>query len=97
MTPNPSLRPKVSNLTKYYARPTSSPTSSACGFLHVCRFSVSDMASKAEAAELVKPGPDKLELIGAWLVHHGIRSSSVSTTHGGAWPTVPDVLVSQAK
>ena len=54
------------------------------------------MASKAEVAELVKPGPDKLELIGAWLVHHGIRSSSVSTTHGGAWPTVPDVFVSQA-
>ena len=47
-------------------------------------------------AELVRPYPDTLELITAWLVHHGIRSSSISTTHGGAWLTVTDVLVSQA-
>lgn len=31
-----------------------------------------------------------------WLVDHGTRSSSISTTHGGAWLTVSDVLMSQA-
>ena len=30
------------------------------------------------------------------LVHYGIRPSSISTTHGGAWLTIADVLVSQA-
>ena len=47
-------------------------------------------------AELVRPYPDTLELITAWLIHHGVRPSSISTTHGGAWLTVIDVLVSQA-
>ena len=51
---------------------------------------------KDQVAELVRPPPDTLELVCAWFVHHGIRSSSISTTHGGAWPTVTDVLVSQA-
>jgi tripeptidyl-peptidase-1 len=51
---------------------------------------------KEQVAELVKPHPDTLELVGAWLAHHGIRTSSISTTHGGAWLTVTDVLVSQA-
>ncbi|KAI9450439.1 peptidase S8/S53 domain-containing protein [Lactarius psammicola] len=49
-----------------------------------------------EVAELVRPHPDTLELISSWLVHHGVRSSSISMTHGGAWLTVTDVLVSQA-
>ena len=52
--------------------------------------------SQDQVAELVRPHPDTVELIGAWLVHHGIRSSSISTTHGGAWLTVSDVLVHQA-
>ncbi|KAI9450434.1 subtilisin-like protein [Lactarius psammicola] len=52
--------------------------------------------SKEQVAELVKPHPDTLELISSWLVHHGVRSSAISTTHGGAWLTVTDVLVSQA-
>ena len=52
--------------------------------------------SKEQAAELVSPHPDTLELVRAWLLHHGIRSSSISTSHGGSWLTITDVLVSQA-
>ena len=52
--------------------------------------------SKEQVAELVRPPPDTLELVRAWLVHHSIQSSSISTTHGGSWLTVTDVLVSQA-
>ncbi|KAH8984349.1 subtilisin-like protein [Lactarius akahatsu] len=42
------------------------------------------------------PHPDTLELVTTWLAHHGVRPSSISTTHGGAWLTVSNVLVSQA-
>ncbi|KAH9025404.1 subtilisin-like protein, partial [Lactarius pseudohatsudake] len=52
--------------------------------------------SKEQVAELVRPHPDTLELVTSWLVHHGVRPSSISTTHGGAWLTVSNVLVSQA-
>ena len=52
--------------------------------------------SREQVAELVEPHPETFELISAWLVHHGIRRSSISTTHGGAWLTVTNVLVSQA-
>jgi tripeptidyl-peptidase-1 len=52
--------------------------------------------SKEEVAELVKPHPDTLKLVRAWLIHHGIRSSSISTTRGGSRLTVTDVLVPQA-
>ncbi|KAH9020558.1 subtilisin-like protein [Lactarius deliciosus] len=52
--------------------------------------------SKEQVAELVRPHPDTLELVTSWLAHHGVRSSSISTTHGGAWLTVSNVLVSQA-
>jgi tripeptidyl-peptidase-1 len=52
--------------------------------------------SAEQVAELVRPNPDTLELILAWLRYHGIRPSSISTTHGGGWLTVTDVLVSQA-
>jgi tripeptidyl-peptidase-1 len=34
--------------------------------------------------------------VSSWFEHHGVRSSSISTTHGGAWLTVAGVLVSQA-
>ncbi|KAI9431495.1 subtilisin-like protein [Lactarius indigo] len=37
--------------------------------------------SKDQVAELVAPSPGTLELVNAWLEHHGISSSSVSTTH----------------
>ncbi|KAH9013167.1 subtilisin-like protein [Lactarius deliciosus] len=52
--------------------------------------------SKEQVAELVSPHPDTLELVSSWLAHHGVRPSSISTTHGGAWLTVSNVLVSQA-
>ncbi|KAH9055021.1 subtilisin-like protein [Lactarius vividus] len=52
--------------------------------------------SKEQVAELVRPHPDTLELVTSWLVHHGVRPSHISTTHGGAWLTVSNVLVSQA-
>ena len=42
------------------------------------------------------PHPDTRQLINAWLKYHGIRPSSISTTHGGGWLTVTDVLVSKA-
>ncbi|KAH9011324.1 subtilisin-like protein [Lactarius hengduanensis] len=47
-------------------------------------------------AELVRPHPDTLNLVTSWFAHHGVRPSSISTTHGGAWLTVRNVLVSQA-
>ncbi|KAH8995578.1 subtilisin-like protein [Lactarius hatsudake] len=52
--------------------------------------------SKEQVAELVRPHPDTLELVTAWLAHHGVLPSSISTTHGGAWLTVRNVLVSRA-
>ncbi|KAH9009823.1 subtilisin-like protein [Lactarius pseudohatsudake] len=52
--------------------------------------------SKEQVSSLVKPHPDTLELVTSWLAHHGVRPSSISTTHGGAWLTVSNVLVSQA-
>ncbi|KAH9074809.1 subtilisin-like protein [Lactarius deliciosus] len=39
-------------------------------------------------AELVRPHPDTLGLVTSWLAHHGVRTSSISTTHGGAWLTL---------
>ena len=52
--------------------------------------------SKEQAEELVSPHPDTLDLVRAWLLHHGIRPSSISASHGGSWLTVTDVLVPQA-
>ncbi|KAH8995512.1 subtilisin-like protein, partial [Lactarius hatsudake] len=52
--------------------------------------------SKEQVAELVRPHPDTLELVSSWIAHHGVRPSSISTTHGGAWLTVSNLLVSQA-
>ena len=52
--------------------------------------------SKDQVAELVTPHPDTLKLINSWLDHHGVPSSSVSTSHGGSWLTLTGVPVSQA-
>jgi len=62
--------------------------------LHRCRYGAH--LSKEEVAQLVAPHPDTLELINSWLGHHGVPSSSISTTHGGGWLTVTGVPVSQA-
>ncbi len=52
--------------------------------------------SKEQVAQLVAPHSDTLELINSWLGHHGVPSSSISTTHGGGWLMVTGVPVSQA-
>ncbi|KAH9064565.1 subtilisin-like protein [Lactarius vividus] len=52
--------------------------------------------SKGQVAELVRPHPDTLELVTSWLTHHGVPPTSISTTHGGGWLTVNNVLVSRA-
>ena len=52
--------------------------------------------SKEQLDDLVKPSPDTLQLVSAWLAHHGIPSSSISTIYGGNWLTVTDVGLSQA-
>src|SRR6266702_8220984 len=52
--------------------------------------------SKEQVAELVAPHPETLELVNSWLEHHGVSSSSISTTHGGSWLTLTGVPVFQA-
>jgi len=52
--------------------------------------------SKEQVAELVAPPPDVLELVNAWLEHHGVHPSTVSTKHDGSWLTLVDVPVSRA-
>ena len=51
--------------------------------------------SEEQIDELVRPSPDTIELVCAWLAHQGIRFSSISRTHGGIWLTVTDLRVSQ--
>ena len=52
--------------------------------------------SREEAAELVAPHPDTLELVHSWLAHHGVQSSSIWTTHGSNWLTLTGVPVYRA-
>ncbi|KAF8258755.1 subtilisin-like protein [Lactarius quietus] len=52
--------------------------------------------SKEQVAELVAPHPDTLDLVSSWLKHHGVPSSSISTTLGGDWLAVINVSLSQA-
>ncbi|KAH9062155.1 hypothetical protein EDB87DRAFT_1830662 [Lactarius vividus] len=49
-----------------------------------------------EATKLVAPHPDSLELVHSWFAHHGMKSSSILTIHGGSWLTVTRVPVTQA-
>ncbi|KAH8987048.1 subtilisin-like protein [Lactarius akahatsu] len=49
-----------------------------------------------EVAELIAPRQDTLELVHSWLEHHGVPSSSISTSHGGGWLTITSVPVSRA-
>ena len=60
------------------------------------RFRYGAFLSKEQLADLVSPHTDTHELVRTWLIHHGIRPSSISKSHGGSWLTVTDVLVSQA-
>ncbi|KAH9020209.1 subtilisin-like protein [Lactarius pseudohatsudake] len=52
--------------------------------------------SREQVAELVAPRQDTLKLVHSWLEHHGVPSSSISTSHGGGWLTITSVPVSQA-
>ena len=52
--------------------------------------------SKEQVDELVRPSPETVELVSAWLTHNGIPSSSISKTHRGTWLTVSDLRVTQA-
>ncbi|KAI9437285.1 subtilisin-like protein [Lactarius indigo] len=52
--------------------------------------------SREQVAELVAPRQDTLELVHSWLQHHGVPSSSISTSHGGGWLKISGVPVSQA-
>ncbi|KAH9011948.1 subtilisin-like protein [Lactarius deliciosus] len=52
--------------------------------------------SREEVAELVAPPLDVLELANAWLEHHGVHPSSISTKHSGSWLTLTGVPVSRA-
>ncbi|KAH9056343.1 subtilisin-like protein [Lactarius vividus] len=52
--------------------------------------------SREEVAELVAPPSDVLVLAHAWLEHHGVHSSAVSTKHGGSWLTLTGVPVFRA-
>ncbi|KAH9035159.1 subtilisin-like protein [Lactarius deliciosus] len=51
---------------------------------------------KEKVAELVAPPSDVLGLVNAWLEHHGVPPSSISTKHGGSWLTVIGVPVPRA-
>ncbi|KAF8268740.1 peptidase S8/S53 domain-containing protein [Lactarius quietus] len=52
--------------------------------------------SQDQVADLVAPHPHTLRLVNAWLEHHGVPSSSISTSHGGNWLTLTSVPVSKA-
>jgi hypothetical protein len=67
-----------------------------CSCVPLLRYRYGAHLSKEQVAELVAPHPDTLELVNSWLEHHGVPSSSVSTTHGGGWLTLIGIPVSQA-
>ncbi|KAH9159455.1 subtilisin-like protein [Lactarius sanguifluus] len=52
--------------------------------------------SREGVSELVAPSSDVLELANAWLEHHGVHPSTISTKHGGSWLTLTGVPVSRA-
>ncbi|KAH9020548.1 subtilisin-like protein [Lactarius deliciosus] len=78
-----------------HVHPTAAPLAPSFTWL-LLHFRYGAHLSKEQVAELVRPHPDTIELVTSWLAHHGVRPSSISTTHGGAWLTVSNVLVSQA-
>ncbi len=62
--------------------------------LQICRTAV-QKTRRRQLAELVAPHPNMLELVNIF-EHHGVPSSSISTTHGGRWLTLIGVAVPQA-
>src|SRR6266702_3873760 len=77
---------------------SSSPLLHSCFYSPVplLRFRYGAHLSKEQVAELVAPHQDTLELVHTWLEHHGVPSSSISTSHGGGWLTITGVPVSRA-
>lgn len=79
---------------RYVVSSTSPCTMYLCVELLRCRYGA--YLSREEAAELVAPHRDTLELVHAWFAHHGVQPSSISRSHGGGWLTASDVPVSLA-
>ncbi|KAA1474154.1 subtilisin-like protein [Dentipellis sp. KUC8613] len=52
--------------------------------------------SKGDVASLVAPHPDTQTLVSAWLSHHEIPASSISSTEAGDWLVVSAVPVPKA-
>ncbi|KAI0064456.1 subtilisin-like protein [Artomyces pyxidatus] len=52
--------------------------------------------SKEEVATLVAPHPDTVELVHAWLGHHGVPASSIRPSYNGGWLTITSLPASQA-
>ncbi|KAH8979555.1 subtilisin-like protein [Lactarius hatsudake] len=52
--------------------------------------------SREEVGELVAPPSDVVELANAWLEHHGVHPSTISTKHGGSWLTLSGIPVFRA-
>ncbi|KAF8261294.1 subtilisin-like protein [Lactarius quietus] len=52
--------------------------------------------SREQVAELVAPPTEVLYLVNAWLKHHRVRPSSISTKHGGSWLTLIGMPISRA-
>ena len=77
---------------------SSSPLLHSCLYSPVplLRFRYGAHLSKEQVAELVAPHQDTLDFVHSWLEHHGVPSSSISTSHGGGWLTITGVPVSQA-
>ena len=63
--------------------------------LLICVRRYGEHLSKEQVAELVAPHPETLEVVGSWLAHHEVPSSSVKITHGGGWITISRVSISQ--
>ena len=72
------------------------PLFEAYSCVPLLRFRYGAHLTKQQVAQLVAPHPDTFELVTSWLKYNGIPPSSISTTHGGSWLTVPGVPVSQA-
>ena len=90
--------PSPRSVTQIIQGTFSSPIPRPCLYSYVpllC-FRYRAFLSKEEVDALVRPSPDTVELVSAWLAHNGISSSSISMTHGGTWLTVSDLRMTQA-
>jgi tripeptidyl-peptidase-1 len=100
------LRPHGENVLIEALHEVSSPGNPKHVFsplLHACTYSrilpcyrYGAHLSKEQAAVLVLPHPDTLELVDSWLKYHDVLSSSVSVTHSGYWLTLTGVSVAKA-